>query len=55
MCRGLMLLVSLKEKKLLNVLRKRIEKKKNQKEFRFEKVRKRKEDKLYVKWKGYDN
>ena len=27
----------------------------NQKEFRIEKEGKRKEDKLYVKWKGYDN
>ena len=27
----------------------------NQKEFRTEKVLKRKGDKLYVKWKGYDN
>ena len=27
----------------------------NQKEFRIEKVRKRKGDKLYVKWKGYNN
>ena len=27
----------------------------NQKEFRMEKVIKRKGDKLYVKWKGYDN
>ena len=27
----------------------------NQKEFRIEKVMKRKCDKLYVKWKGYDN
>ena len=27
----------------------------NQKEFRVEKVIKRKGDKLYVKWKGYDN
>ena len=27
----------------------------NQTEFRVEKVIKRKEDKLYVKWKGYDN
>ena len=27
----------------------------NQKEFRIEKVIKRKVDKLYVKWKGYDN
>ena len=30
-------------------------KKKNQKEFRIEKVIKRKRDKLYVKWKGYNN
>ena len=29
--------------------------KKNQKEFIVEKVIKRKGDKLYVKWKGYDN
>ena len=27
----------------------------NQKEFRIEKVIKRKGDKLYVKWKGHDN
>ena len=27
----------------------------NQKEFRIEKVIKRKRDKLYVKWKDYDN
>ena len=27
----------------------------NQKEFRIEKVNRRKGDKLYVKWKGYDN
>ena len=27
----------------------------NQKEFRIKKVTKRKDDKLYVKWKGYDN
>ena len=30
-------------------------KKKNQKEFRVEKVIKRKDRKLYVKWKGYDS
>ena len=29
--------------------------KNSQKEFRIEKVLKRKGDKLYVKWKGYDN
>ena len=27
----------------------------NQEEFRIEKVTRRKGDKLYVKWKGYDN
>ena len=27
----------------------------NQKEFRIEKVIKKKENKLYVKWKGYDS
>ena len=27
----------------------------NQKEFRIEKILKKKGDKLYVKWKGYDN
>ena len=30
-------------------------KKTNQKEFRIEKVIERKDYKLYVKWKGYDN
>ena len=30
-------------------------KKINQKEFRIEKILKRKDDKLYVNWKGYDN
>ena len=30
-------------------------KKTNQKEFRIEKVPKKKGDKLYVKWKGYNN
>ena len=29
--------------------------KSSQKEFRIEKVIKEKEDKIYVKWKGYDN
>ena len=41
-------------KKLLEVFMKRIPKT-NQKEFRIEKVLKRKSDKLYVKWKGYNN
>ena len=32
-----------------------LQKKTNQKEFRIEKVMKRKGDELYVKWKIYDN
>ena len=53
-----MLLVILTEKKLLDYLWKKIEKNKTktkQKDFRAEKVMKRKHDKLYVKWKGYDS
>ena len=44
-------------KKLLDVFMKKKKKiqKTNQKEFRIEKVLKRKGDKLYVKVKGYDN
>ena len=34
---------------------KKICKKTNQEEFRIEKVIRRKGDKLYVKWEGYDN
>ena len=36
-------------------MKKKIFKNKNQKEFRIEKEIKRKCDKLYVKWKFYDN
>ena len=43
----------LMEKKLLK-LEKELQKT-NQKTFRIEKVIKRKGDKLYVKWKGYNN
>ena len=43
-------LMFLMEKKLLEKIAK---KKKSQHEFRIEKVIKRKDDKLYVKWKGY--
>ena len=44
------------EKKLLEFyMKKNCKKKKNQKEFRVEKVIKRKVDKLYVKWKGHDH
>ena len=52
--RGHMLLVILKEKKLLESFMKRNCKKTNQEEFRVEKVIKRKGDNLYVKWKSYD-
>ena len=34
---------------------KELQKKKNQKEFRVEKVTKKKGNKLYVKWRGYDS
>ena len=51
---GLMLLVTWMVKKLLEVFMKK-NCKKLIKEFRIEKILKRKGDKLYVKWKGYDN
>ena len=55
-----MLLVILKAKKLLELLAKENYKKKkkktsNQKQFRVEKLIKRKGDKLYLQWKGYDS
>ena len=42
-------------KKLLEHFMKKELQKINQKEFRIEKIIKRKGDKLNVKWKGYDN
>ena len=42
-------------KKLLEHFMKKKLQKTNQKEFRIEKLIKRKGDKLYVKWKDYDN
>ena len=50
-----MLLVILTEKKWLELFTKNNCKKTNQKEFRVAKVIKRKGNKLYVKWKGYDS
>ena len=50
-----MLSVFLNGKKLLERFTNKNCKKTNQKEFRVEKVIKRKDDKLYVKWKGYDS
>ena len=41
-------------KKLINFLSKKLQKT-NQTEFRIEKVAKKKVDRLYIKWKGYDN
>ena len=41
--------------KVIGTFHKKELQKTNQKEFRIEKVPKRKGDKLYVKWKGYDN
>ena len=52
---GHTLLVILKAKKLLERFMKKNCKKTNQKEFRCEKVIKRKSNKSYVKWKGYNS
>ena len=43
------------EKKFLEFFTKTNSKKTNQEEFRTEKVIKRKDNKLYAKWKGYNN
>ena len=50
-----MLSMILMKKKLLERFTKTNCKKTNQTEFRTEKVIKRKDDKLYVEWKGYKN
>ena len=50
-----MLLVILMVKKIVGTFYEKKIQKTKQEEFRIEKVIKRKEDKLYVKWKGYDN
>ena len=49
-----MLLVTRILKQFLECFMKKNCKKKNQKEFRIEKMIKRKADKMYIKWKGYD-
>ena len=49
-----MLLVILMVEKLLGSFRKK-NFKKSQREFRVEKVINRKGDKIYIKWKSYDN
>ena len=53
--RGHMLFMILMEKKLLQRFTKKKLQKANRKEFRIEKVLKRKGDKLYVKWKKNNN
>ena len=50
-----MLLIILRVKKLLERFKKKELQKLNQAELRVEKVIKTKDDKLYAKWKGYDN
>ena len=54
LCHGNMLLVILKMKKLLELFMKNSCKRANQKEFRLEKVKNRKGNELYAKWKGYN-
>ena len=49
------LIGDLKGKETVETFYKKTFQKTNQKEFRLEKVVKRKADKLYVKWKGYDS
>ena len=53
LCRGHMLIVILMEKKFLQRVNKNNCKKTNPKDFRTEKVIKRKGDKLFAKWKEY--
>ena len=45
----------LKGEKIVGTFYEKELQKTNQKGFRVEKVTKRKDDKLYVKWKGYDS
>ena len=49
------LVCDLKGEEIVGTFYKKELQKTNQKEFRVEKVIKRKGDKLYVKWKGYDS
>ena len=52
---GLNVINDLKVEEVIVTLYEKELQKTNQQEFRIEKVIKRKGDKLYVKWKGYDN
>ena len=55
LCHGHMLLTILMVKKLLECIMKKKNSKNNQTEVIIEKVIKKKGDKLYVRWKGYDH
>ena len=46
---------NLKGQEIVGIFYEKELQKQNQKDFRIEKVIKKKGDKLYVKWKGYDN
>ena len=47
-------IIDLKSEKIVGTFYVKELQKTNEKEFRVEKVIKRKSDKLYIKWKGYD-
>ena len=53
-CGYMLLMISMVKKLLEHFIKKELQQT-SQQEFRIEKVIKRKGDKLYVKWKGYDN
>ena len=53
-CGYMLLMISMVKKLLEHFIKEELQKT-SQQEFRIEKVIKRKGDKLYVKWKGYDN
>ena len=46
---------NLKDEEIVEIFYKEELQESNQKEFRVEKVTKKKDDKLFVKWKGYDS
>ena len=55
LCHGHMLLLTLTLKKLLESFTKKCCKKQIKKSLELKKVIKRKDDKLYIEWKGYDS
>ena len=48
-------IISINDEEIIGILYEKELQKTNQQEFRIEQAIKRKGDKLYVKWKGYDN